>query len=874
MATFPKHDSRSGLSAVRWPLRLTWAGMLAENIVRAFWPLASLVLLALAMTMLGLQDSVSIEAVWTGFVVMLLGTAAAVAWGFWHFRLPRRDDALARLDATLPGRPLKALQDTQAIGATDAASTAVWRAHLARMARRAESARPVPADLRVSSRDPYALRYVALLAFAIALLFGSIWRVGSVAGMGPGGGTLASGPVWEGWAESPRYTGRPTIYLNDIPEGPLEVPAGSLVTLRLYGEVGALALSESVSGRTAAPPASDPAQDFVVVQGGEIVVSGPGGRRWEVSVIPDAAPRIAVLDDPDASAMGEMTLPFSASDDYGVEAGEARISLDLAAVPRRYGLAAEPDPRPGIVVPLSMPIAGDRRDFEEALIEDFSEHPWANLPVTVELVALDAAEQQAVSKPRDIVLPGRNFFDPVAAAVIDQRRDLLWSRTNARRISQVLKAVAYKPDEVFRKETDQLRLRKIIRALDIQARYGLTDTRQEELAREMWDLALILEEGDLSDAAERMRRAQDRLNEAIKNGASPEEIAELMAELRRATEDYLQQLQRQAQRQQQENREAGEQGAQDENALTMTQDDLQRMMDRIQELMEQGRMAEAQQALQELQQMLENMRMAQNQQGQGGQNPGQQAMDGLADTLREQQGLSDQAFRDLQEQFNPGANQGQSQGNEGRNGGMGKGQSHEGQMGEGQQGEGQGEPQNGQQGGSNSQAGNGGPDEGAIADRQQALRNELSRQQQNLPGSGTPEGEAARDALDRAGRAMDDAEDALRRDELAEAIDDQSRAMDSLRDGMQALGEMMAEQQRQQQPGQGTQPSDREASSRDPLGRESGNNGLGADQGELALNDDAYGRARELLDEIRRRTGETGRPEQERDYLKRLLDRF
>ena len=34
------------------------------------------------------------------------------------------------------------------------------------------------------------------------------------------------------------------------------------------------------------------------------------------------------------------------------------------------------------------------------------------------------------------------------------------------------------------------------------------------------------------------------------------------------------------------------------------------------------------------------------------------------------------------------------------------------------------------------------------------------------------------------------------------------------------------------------------------------------------------GRARELLDEIRRRSGETERPEVERDYLNRLLDRF
>lgn len=863
MTSFSRHDLKRSLYAVRWPLRLTYVGMLAEALVQSLWPLMSVCLFVMAALMLGLQDMVPIEVVWLIVVLAALSGLATLGYAFLRFRLPTRAQALTRLDTSLPGRPLQALADTQTIGAEDQASASVWRAHQARMAQRAAAAKHVPADLRVSSRDPYALRYLAVLVFGIALLFGSIWRVGSVAEMTPGGGGLASGPVWEGWAESPRYTGKPTIYLNDIPEGELSVPMGSLITLRLYGEVGALTLSETVSGRTDVPPASDPAQDFTVVQDGTIAINGPGGRSWQIEVIPDAPPQIAVLADPSASAIGEMTLPFEANDDYGVEAGEARFTLDLVSVDRRHGLRIDPESRSDLIVPLPTPIAGDRRTFEENLIEDFSEHPWANLPVLVRLSALDGAEQQFETEPRPMILPGRRFFDPVAAAVIEQRRDLLWSRVNNRRISQILRAMAYVPEDLFRNQTDALRLHKVIRQLETFASYGLTDEMQEDLSDELWDLAIILEEGDLADAAERMRRAQERLNEAIKNGASDEEIAELMRELRRATEDYLQQMARQAQRQQDENGE--NQSGNNENAMQMTQDDLQRMMDRIQELMEQGRMAEAQQALQELQEMMENMRVTQGQQGEGGQSPGEQAMEGLSETLREQQGLSDQAFRDLQEQFNPGAQTGESQGNEGRNGGQGRGQSHEGRQG---QGDGQ---QDGAQSGDPSQ---GGDAQGDIADRQQALRDELQRQQGNLPGAGTPQGDAARDALDRAGRAMDGAEEALRENDLAEAIDNQGQAMEALREGMRALGEMMAEQQQNQQPGQGTQPSDRRAENRDPLGREAGNSGADGDNSPLALNDDAYGRARELLDEIRRRSGEVARPEEERNYLKRLLDRF
>jgi uncharacterized protein (TIGR02302 family) len=746
---------------------------------------------------------------------------------------------------------------------------AVWRAHKARMAARAATARAVPADLRVSRRDPYALRYVAVLAFGMALLFGSVLRVASVADMAPGRGGLAQGPVWEGWAEPPRYTGKPTLYLNDLDAGPLTLPAGTLITLRFYGDVGALTLAETVSGRTTdVPAASDPAQDFAVVQDGSIAIDGPGGRRWDVTMLADTAPEVEQLGPPEVSALGEMRLPFAARDDYGVEAGEARITLDLASVSRRYGLVVDPDPRPEVIVPLPTPIAGNRADFEENLIEDFSKHPWANLPVRISMSVLDSAEQIGQTAPRQMILPGRRFFDPAAAAVIEMRRDLLWSKSNTTRMAQVLRAVAYRPGDLFRSEVTALRLRDVINRLELHARYGLSDEIQDELAEDLWGLAIELEEGVLADALERMRRAQDRLNEAIRNGASKEEIAELMDELRRATEEYLQQLQRQQAQENEQNGDPQQQGEQGET-MQMTQDDLQRMMDRIQELMEQGRMAEAEEALRELQELMENMRVTEGQPGQNGQSPGQQAMEGLSETLREQQGLSDQAFRDLQEQFNPGAQAGENQGNEGRNGGQGRGESHEGQNGQGQ-GQDQQQGENGQRG---EQAGPGQGQEG-LAERQQALREELRRQQQNLPGQGTPEGRAARDALDRAGRAMDGAEEALRNNDLAEAIDNQSQAMEALREGMRALGEAMAEQERQQQPGQGDTEQGGRAN-RDPLGREgeSAEGGL-SDGGRIGEGPDASDRARRLLDEIRRRSGQTERPELERDYLNRLLDRF
>jgi hypothetical protein len=249
---------------------------------------------------------------------------------------------------------------------------------------------------------------------------------------------------------------------------------------------------------------------------------------------------------------------------------------------------------------------------------------------------------------------------------------------------------------------------------------------------------------------------------------------------------------------------------------------------------------------------MENMQVAQGEgQGQGQGGPGQQAMRELQDTLRGQQGLSDDAFRDLQD--------GQ-EGNEGNRPGQ-----------QGQQGE-------GQQQGENEGQGEGEGQGQSLAQRQQELRDRLGQLQGGqLPGDGSENGEEGRRQLDRAGRAMEEAEDALREGDLSGALDRQAEAMEALRDGMQQFGEALAENQQQQEgnaeQGQEFGQADPNGQ-RDPLGREPGNSArIGSDRNMLQ-GEDVYRRAQDLLDEIRRRSGDQARPEGERDYLRRLLDMF
>ncbi|NAZ38002.1 TIGR02302 family protein [Rubellimicrobium sp. CFH 75288] len=851
------------------PLRLTRLGLAAERAFRAFWPLWTLLALGLAFLTTGWQDRLPLELVWFLAVGGAVGIGAAAGWGAWRFRWPSRADALARLDSTMPGRPLAALLDAQAVGRDDPASRAVWEAHRARMEARAKGARAPAPDLRLAARDPYGLRYVALILLAAGLLFGEAWRMvrpGAPVAL-PGGGALAEGPVWEGWIAPPAHTGKPQLYLADLPPGSLAIPEGSRITIRLYGEVGALSLSETVSARTGeVPPATAPEQSFEVVRDGRLAIEGPGGAEWRVSVVPDEPPAVEVIGAVEADGRGQMALPFRATDDYGVVAGRAEIVLDLPAVERRHGLIPEPDPREALVLDLPMPFGGDRTAFEERLVDDLSQHPFANLPVTVTLVVEDAAGQEGRSEPVAMVLPGRRFFQPVARAVIEQRRDLLWTRANAPRVAGLLRTIAHRPEDLFPDRALYLRLSYTIRRLSAMDPAAMTAEEQEEIAQALWDLAVQLEDGTLRDARERLERARERLSEAMRNGASPEEIAELMDELRAATEDYLRMLAENAQPGQQMADQP--QGAQNQGQ-EITRDEIQALMDRIQELMEQGRMAEAAELMDQLNQLLENLQVTEGGGGGGGPpRPGQRSMEELRESLREQQDLSDEAFRDLQERFQPGRPRGEAGEQQGQQQGQQQGE-------QGQQG--QNQPGQNQPGGQGGREGEGG--EGSLAERQGELRRELERQRAELPGLTGEAAEAARRALERAEGAMRQAEEALGRGDLPGAIDRQAEAMDALREGMRNLGQALAEN--------GRLPEDRDTAQageqgqgrpvpgrRDPLGRQLGQGGeFGTDQ-TLADREDMRRRAEELLAEIRRRAAEQERPREELDYLRRLLERF
>ncbi len=813
------------LNEIKAPLRWTLAGLWVQAILRAFWPFYSLILAGFAAVAFGLPNLFSLDYAWFG----LLGYIAALMAALWYaarqFQRPTLEDALTRLDAGLAGQPLAALRDDQAIGADDPASIAVWQAHRARMARKLAGLRAAPPDLRLSQADPFALRYGALLLAVLAALFGAPMHMPSLGALA--GPSAPNGPMWEAWATPPAYTGQPAIYLADQKENALSLPIGTRIDLRLYGAVGEVILDESISARTDATELAQPSQSFTLAQSGALNFRGTGGRDFTITAKADDPPTIAATGPIGRQGDARFTLPFEARDDYGIAKGRAEIALDMSKITRAYGLAAQPDAAATATLDLPLPRRGGRDQVAGELVDDLSKDLLSNLPVTITLQAEDGAGQTAASQPIATTLPGKRFFDPLAASIVEMRRDILWARSNAPRAAQILKAVTNAPEGFIVNNRAYLRIRAVIAALDGEAG-ELSDDLRATLTEEMWQIALLIEEGDLTSARERLTRAQDRLDEAIRKGASPEEIDALMQELQEALKNYTRQLA-------QEQRERGEDMSQNQDGPSMNADQLQQMLDKLKELMEQGKTAEAAELMQQLREFMDNMRVTEGQgqgegegegQGQGG--PSGQAMRELGETLRGQQGLSDDAFRDMQ------------------NGGDGGSQSDQG--------------------------------EGTLAQRQQALRDRLEelQRQGNLPGEGSAEGEAGRQALDDAARAMERAEEALRNGDLPGALDGQAEALEAMREGQQKLGEALAQEQGEGQQGDqfGAATGEDDPRGTDPLGRQSGNALRNGSDENLLQGGDVYRRAEELLEEIRRRSGEGARPEDERNYLKRLLDLF
>lgn len=814
--------------------------------------------LAAFVTVIGLFLAVSWLGVWLWLpplaravgLAVFAALAVAAAIPFVFVRMPGAPDGLKRLDrqSGLTHRPATAIADTLVVSDKDPYSLALWNAHVERARQTARSFKAGLPAPRMAWRDPYAVRGLVLIACIATFLAAGGERYKRIAAAFDWQGVvLPANFRVDAWVIPPLYTGKPPVMLPGIHPGenfaqlsaPVAVPVNSTLVVRATGKVD---LDVSGSGGVTASkdpvaaPAGTEEHRFTVKAAGVATLRGAGDDvSWPFNAIPDKPPTIALTKDPQEQRRGSLLLSYKLQDDYGVTKAEATFARKpdgkTASADAPHPLFGPPD------FPLILPQARTKNGVGQTL-KDLTDHPWAGAEVTMTLVAHDDGGNVGKSEPVTFRLPQRVFTKPLARALIEQRRNLALDAHDKTTVLTALDALTLAPEKFMPDASTYLGLRAIYWTL-VRAD---NDDALRDVVKRLWSMAVDIEGGDVADAQTALRNAEQALRQALQNGASDQEIKQLMDKLRQAMNRYMQALAQQQRNNGQTARPLNP------NARVMTQRDLQNMLDRLENMARSGSRDAAQQLLSELEQMMENLQMA-SPNGSGGDDQMSSALDELGDMIRQQQDLRDRTYR------------------------------------RGQQQRGQRNGQQGQQG-DQQQMGRLQHDQKALRDRLNKLLDELRQHGlgQSQQGKGQQKGQGQNKGqqgdgqdqmseLGRAGQAMGDAEGDLGGGDTDGAVDSQGRALDALRKGAQSLAQSM---QRQMGQGQGRGRLGRFGQSRadqetDPLGRPLRGREYGDDSTVKVPGEIDVQRARRIIEELRKRFGDLGRPQEELDYIERLL---
>ena len=888
MTQTPEPAANTSLSrAFARKVRLSKFALFFEGLWPRLWLLIALALVFVALSFLNVWPYLTeIQHI----ALLSLFAAAALAAAVYALRVPwpTREQAIRRIErrSDVPHRPASSYEDTLSSGGEHPETKALWSAHRERLARAIARLRVGNPSPRADRFDPLALRLLAVLLLVPAALLASGSLSDRLASAFRLSNPITGTPTrLDAWVTPPPYTSVAPILLADGGSTPaaaddrktdFTVPDKSLLTLRGAGFGGDGVSLEVLADGTSAPQIvapEKPKQGVAAIsevryeiRKSAIIRARAGGRQlgqWTFDVIADRLPEIALTKEISGTPRGSMRVEYKAEDDYGVASAAVKVKLSTPKPGDPAKAWARPKPLSGPRLPLDkppvmalrIPRIGDKKVQTSTLLE-VGEHPWAGQRVQLWLEATDIAGQVGRSKPIEMVLPARRFKNPLARAVIEQRRKLAEDSRNREMVVKALDALTLEPQGFITDTSVYLGLRDVFRRLERLS----THAAIKESVQQMWQIALRIEDGALSDAEKALKDAQDRLSDALQKG-DDKEIQDALNDLKKRLNDYLQQMQKNAEK---DNPSRSDQG--DEPQQQLGQQDLDQMMQDLERSAKQGSREEAEQMLSQLRELMDRLQAGNTPEARAAQQRAQQMMkklNELSDLTGKQQQLMDDTYKQRRNQEGRGGSQDDPLGQQnprdsqsGRNGTPGQKQNGGDQPGNTERGE-------GPPGGDSGQHGQRSRDQGSLKDRQAELRDRLDQLKKDLErmGAGDP------DKLGQAEEAMRRAEDALEQKDLDEAANEQGEALDQMRQSAQQMAEQMQKDAQQRLGRGGNAP-------RDPLGRPQ--RAQGPDLGTSVKVPDAIDaqRAREILEELRRRSGESLRPPAELDYIDRLLKRF
>ncbi|UTO29443.1 TIGR02302 family protein [Bartonella harrusi] len=323
----------------------------------------------------------------------------------------------------------------------------------------------------------------------------------------------------------------------------------------------------------------------------------------------------------------------------------------------------------------------------------------------------------------------------------------------------------------------------------------------------LWQIAVGIEGNQLESVQKNLKQAQAALRDALRYGAPATEIERLMADLRQAMDNYIHALAENAQ-------DKSNPHNNNFSPPNLSEDSLEKKLNLIEEMAKMGSSLAAEQLLAEVEQTLDHLQVRKGNQG-GGQDRNQstkmkEKMDQLGDLMRRQQEILNETHQ-LEKQ----------------------------------QQRGETVPEQQRQ---------------SLKKRQAELQSELSMLEKELSAQGF----ASNDAFKKAEEKMNSAEEALDYGNNQMSMQSQSDALESLRQGAQNVLEKMRERLKETD---GSQNAVRGPI--DPLGRSLSSK---TDQeGAVLQQENDQMRARQILEEIRKRLGKEHILEAEKNYLERLL---
>ncbi|MCC2102313.1 MAG: TIGR02302 family protein, partial [Hyphomicrobiales bacterium] len=513
-----------------------------EFLWRALSTVAGIAALFLAISWLGVWNFVPPAArafCLLAFLIVILATLAREAR---HAALTRRD-ALRRIDRDAGDGYAAAstLEDSPA-NSDDPTAMALWRVHRARIVRRLGSVRLSSPAPRAVDRDRWALRAGAFLLAIAAGVFAGPDRSARLASAFVWSGDGRGGPQAriDAWIDPPPYTGKPPMMLTsgrpDEAHRRLSAPIGSTVVVRSAGEGPAAATVEGELSRLQEKSANTRRDEnesrFIVKGDGRLKLAG---EIFDIAAIPDRPPVVELLEQPRTNLRGTLSVAYRTDDDYGISGLEARVSdPEIQGRVLRDKPLIDP-PR----LPLALPVTANGVGEGRSTL-DFSESPWAGARVSFRLVGRDEGGNEGATPPISIYLPQRPFTNPLARALVEQRRNLVLAPGERGRVGGALDALMLEPEKFGEAAGVYLGLRV--------ARSSLTHARSNadlvEVAELLWSMALQIEDGHASDAERDLRAAERNLRDALQRNAPPEEIARLTQALRQAMDRFLAEMAR------------------------------------------------------------------------------------------------------------------------------------------------------------------------------------------------------------------------------------------------------------------------------------------------------------------------------------------